>query len=146
MSESINKNNIFWFCKSSEDSDNSSASSSRSETYHRVDEREGRDKRRHHDTRVRQEAQNVSVQYWPTVSGLIEFQAQTAQALVQTSAYQDQNEDLKYATDISGSWELVYIDSGGQVGYAPAIAVDPLGTVSIAYEDRENGTVKLVSN
>ena len=61
-------------------------------------------------------------------------------------AYQDQNEDLKYATDISGSWELVYIDSGGQVGYAPAIAVDPLGTVSIAYEDRENGTVKLVSH
>jgi len=61
-------------------------------------------------------------------------------------AYRDQNEDLKYATDISGSWELVYIDSGGQVGYAPAIAVDPLGTVSIAYEDRENGTVKLVSH
>jgi hypothetical protein len=58
-------------------------------------------------------------------------------------AYRDQNEDLKYATDISGSWELVYIDSGGQVGYAPAIAVDPLGTVSIAYEDREDGTVKL---
>ena len=61
-------------------------------------------------------------------------------------AYRDQNEDLKSATDISGSWELVYIDSGGQVGYAPAIAVDPLGTVSIAYEDRENGTVKLVSH
>ncbi len=61
-------------------------------------------------------------------------------------AYRDQNEDLKYATDISGSWELVYIDSGGQVGYAPAIAVDPLGTVSIAYEDRENGTVKLASH
>ncbi len=61
-------------------------------------------------------------------------------------AYRDQNEDLKYATDISGSWELVYIDSGGQVGYAPAVAVDPLGTVSIAYEDRENGTVKLASH
>ena len=61
-------------------------------------------------------------------------------------AYQDHNADLKYATDISGTWELVFIDSGGQVGYAPAIAVDPLGTVSIAYEDREDGTVKLASN
>jgi hypothetical protein len=61
-------------------------------------------------------------------------------------AYRDQNADLKYATDISGSWALIYIDSGGQVGYAPAIAVDPLGAVSIAYEDRDAGTVKLANN
>ena len=60
-------------------------------------------------------------------------------------AYRDNNEDLKYATNTSGSWVLVYVDAVGEVGYDPAIAVDPSGAVSIVYGDQTEGTVKLAT-
>lgn len=59
-------------------------------------------------------------------------------------AYSDQNSDLKYASNSSGSWELAYVDGGG--GSDPSIVVDPLGRVSIAYADDTLGTVKLATN
>jgi hypothetical protein len=60
-------------------------------------------------------------------------------------AYRDQNADLKYATNAGGNWELVYVDTVGEVGYEPSMAVDPSGKVSIVYVDETLGTVKLAT-
>jgi hypothetical protein len=61
-------------------------------------------------------------------------------------AYQDHNADLKYATNVNGTWEHYYLDSIGDVGADPSIAADTLGHVSIVYIDRTNGTVKFVTS
>ena len=61
-------------------------------------------------------------------------------------SYQDQNSDLKYATNVSGAWERIYIDSDGDVGGDPGVAVDPAGRVSIVYTDQTNNTVKLATS
>ena len=61
-------------------------------------------------------------------------------------AYRDQNFDLKYAINSTGSWELAYVDGDGRVGLDPSILVDPLGRVSIAYTDETRGTVKLATS
>ena len=61
-------------------------------------------------------------------------------------AYQDQNADLKYATNVSGIWERYFLDSRGDVGGDPSITVDPVGQVSIVYTDQTNGSVKLVTS
>lgn len=61
-------------------------------------------------------------------------------------AYQDQNTDLKYAANPAGNWLRYYIDSNGDVGAYPSIAVATSGRVYIAYVDFTNGRVKLASS
>lgn len=50
-------------------------------------------------------------------------------------AYRDQSFDLKYATNASGAWERIFVDSVGSVGFSPSIAVNAQGRVMIAYVD-----------
>ncbi len=57
-------------------------------------------------------------------------------------AYYDQNDDLKYATNLNGAWQHYFIN--GAITSSPSIAVDPTGRVSIAYSDQVDGTVKLM--
>lgn len=61
-------------------------------------------------------------------------------------AYRDSNDDLKYASNRSGTWERLYLDSRGAVGFSPSIAVDGAGRIHIAYGDESVGTVKLASS
>jgi hypothetical protein len=61
-------------------------------------------------------------------------------------AYQDQNADLKYATDVSGDWQRYFLDVNGKVGAYPSIAVTTTGRVYITYIDESNGTVKLATS
>lgn len=58
-------------------------------------------------------------------------------------AYQDQNADLKYASNGSGAWQYFFIDASGSVGGHPAIVLDAVGTIYISYLDAGDGTVKL---
>lgn len=60
-------------------------------------------------------------------------------------AYQDQNADLKYATNLAGNWQRFYIDCNGEVGDYPSIAVATTGRVYIVYTDN-NGRIKLASS
>jgi hypothetical protein len=61
-------------------------------------------------------------------------------------AYRDSNDDLKYATNRSGTWERLYLDSRGAVGFSPSIAVDGAGRIHIAYGDEATGTIKLANS
>jgi len=53
--------------------------------------------------------------------------------------------DLKYATDVSGSWRTYFIDSVGDVGLYNSIAIDSFGKPYIVYYDDTNGSIKLAS-
>ena len=51
-------------------------------------------------------------------------------------SYQDyENRDLKYATNVSGSWVTTTVDSYGWVGFTSSIAIDASGHVHIIYFD-----------
>ena len=52
------------------------------------------------------------------------------------------NKDLKYATNVSGSWKTKTVDSAGWVGEYTSIAVDSFGKVHISYFDRTNGDLR----
>ena len=54
-------------------------------------------------------------------------------------AYFDKEEDLVYATDSSGSLVLTTIESAGNIGSHPDIAVDASGALHIVYMDYEGG-------
>jgi len=60
-------------------------------------------------------------------------------------SYQDQNADLKYATNVSGIWERYFLDSSSDVG-SSSIAVGAAGHVSVVYSDQANQTVKLMTS
>ena len=53
--------------------------------------------------------------------------------------------DLKYATNVSGSWLTYSIDSIGDVGLYNSIAVDSFGKARIVYYDATNEVIKLAS-
>ena len=52
------------------------------------------------------------------------------------------NDDLKYATDISGSWADVTVDSTGDVGQHTSIAIDSNNGIHISYYDESNKDLK----
>jgi hypothetical protein len=60
-------------------------------------------------------------------------------------AYQDEG-CLKYATNLSGTWERYFIDCKSGAGSHPSIAVDVTGRVLIAYNDESSETIRLASS
>jgi hypothetical protein len=56
------------------------------------------------------------------------------------------NQDLKYATNVSGSWTTETVDSAGSVGGRSFIAVDSADKVHISYCDKANDALKYATN
>jgi hypothetical protein len=56
------------------------------------------------------------------------------------------NEDLKYATNGSGSWMTTTVDSSGSVGWHTSVAVDSSDKVHISYYDATNDHLKHATN
>ncbi|MEC7112651.1 MAG: putative Ig domain-containing protein, partial [Candidatus Thermoplasmatota archaeon] len=52
------------------------------------------------------------------------------------------NDDLKYATDKTGSWVTVSVDAIGYVGAYTSIAIDSNDAVHISYHDSRSGDLK----
>ena len=66
---------------------------------------------------------------------------------VQHIAYRDvTNQDLKYATDKSGSWVYTTLDSTGDVGYYTSIVMDSNGKLHISYFDTTANTLKYATD
>jgi M6 family metalloprotease-like protein len=63
---------------------------------------------------------------------------------VYISYYGDGN--LKYATNVSGSWATTTVDSSGNVGEYNSIAIDSSGKAYISYYDRTNNNLKYATN
>jgi len=65
---------------------------------------------------------------------------------IHISYYDDTNDDLKYATNTSGSFVISIIDSGGNVGQYTSIAIDSNNDVHISYRDVINFDLKYATN
>jgi hypothetical protein len=61
---------------------------------------------------------------------------------VHISYYNDSTDDLKYATNSSGSWVAETVDSTGTVGQYTSIAIDSLDNLHISYFDGTNNDLK----
>ena len=86
--------------------------------------------------------ESLGVDNFPEVASLELSIAMDANGHAHIS-YQDQNKDLKYATNASGAWQYSFIAANGSVGAHSQIRVDSMGKVHIAYTDETSGTVKL---
>jgi hypothetical protein len=62
------------------------------------------------------------------------------------SYYDGTNGDLQYATNASGSWQSVTIDSVGDVGWYSSIDLDSLDKAHVSYYDVTNGHLKYATN
>jgi len=62
------------------------------------------------------------------------------------SYYDAYNDDLKYATNVSGSWQTYTIDSTGNVGFYTSIAIDSNDNVHISYKDQGYSELKYATN
>jgi hypothetical protein len=58
------------------------------------------------------------------------------------SYYDHTNKVLKYATDKTGSWVNISVDTAGFVGYWTSIAIDSNDAVHISYQDNANDNLK----
>ena len=58
---------------------------------------------------------------------------------IHISYYDNINEDLKYATDKSGSWTTSTLDSEGHIGPHNSLLVDSSGNIHVSYYDETNG-------
>jgi hypothetical protein len=58
------------------------------------------------------------------------------------SYYDETNKVLKYATDKTGSWVNISVDTAGFVGYWTSIAIDSNDAVHISYQDNANANLK----
>ena len=56
------------------------------------------------------------------------------------------NDDLKFATNASGSWIYITLDSADNVGKDTSIAIDSADKVHISYEDVTNDDLKYATN
>jgi hypothetical protein len=59
--------------------------------------------------------------------------------------YDYTNDDLKYATNFSGSWTTMTLDSSGDVGNYCDIAIDSNDRLHISYYDATNGDLKYIT-
>ncbi len=62
------------------------------------------------------------------------------------SYYDSTNLDLKYITNVSGSWVIITIDSNGNVGEYSSLALDSNNNVHIGYYDVTNTALKYATN
>lgn len=69
-----------------------------------------------------------------------------ASGKLHVSYYDEAEQDLKYATNSSGSWVPATLDSLGSVGKSSTIAIDKTGKVHITYIDEANSTVMHITN
>jgi len=65
---------------------------------------------------------------------------------VHISYYDTTNDDLKYATNASGSWIYTTLDSADNVGEDTSIAIDSNNKVHISYFDYTTGNIKYATN
>ena len=65
---------------------------------------------------------------------------------VHISYYDWTNDELKYATDKSGSWVYATLDSTGTVGTYTSIAIDSNDAVHISYSDLSNSDLKYATD
>jgi hypothetical protein len=56
--------------------------------------------------------------------------------------YQDNNANLKYATNATGGWAAATIDAIGSVGARSALRVEAAGKVHIVYDDATSRVLK----
>lgn len=56
--------------------------------------------------------------------------------------FQEDTDDLFYAVRGAGGWIEETVDTEGEVGWEPCMALDGAGTAHIAYEDRVNGVLR----
>ncbi|MEK6621420.1 MAG: hypothetical protein AABZ13_02960, partial [Planctomycetota bacterium] len=56
------------------------------------------------------------------------------------------NDDLKYATNASGTWVTTSVDNGGNVGYDTSLKLDTNDKVHISYNDEYNGDLRYATN
>jgi hypothetical protein len=55
-------------------------------------------------------------------------------------AYHDSSGALVFSKRILGTWQTEVIDSAGDVGHSPSLALDPAGFAHIVYIKKQNGT------
>ncbi|PLX96270.1 MAG: hypothetical protein C0621_02340 [Desulfuromonas sp.] len=72
--------------------------------------------------------------------------ATDASGNVHLAYYDATAQDLKYATDATGSWVSEIVDATGDVGQFTSLALDAEGKVYIAYYDVTNADLKFASN
>jgi hypothetical protein len=65
---------------------------------------------------------------------------------IHISYYDNTNGDLKYATNASGVWVTVTVDSVWDVGYHTSLALDSSGKAHISYYDYTNSDLKYATN
>ncbi|MBI2059261.1 MAG: hypothetical protein HYT87_05760 [Nitrospirae bacterium] len=91
--------------------------------------------------------------FWPAGSnGVVDVVGSTGEGLsvvgektgVLHAAYFDSKSgDLRYASNASGKWQPVTVDSDGDVGRNPALDVEVDGSVFISYYDASKGDLKI---
>jgi hypothetical protein len=65
---------------------------------------------------------------------------------VHISYVDDTNDDLKYATNASGTWQVTTIDSANNVGLYTSVALDSANKVHISYFDDTNDDLRYATN
>ena len=65
---------------------------------------------------------------------------------IHISYYDNEDGDVKYATNASGTWEINTVDNIGRYSGYISIAVDSSGHVHISYYDSSNGDLKYATN
>ena len=56
------------------------------------------------------------------------------------------DKDLKYATNVSGSWVTSTVDGAGQVGVEPSIGIDSNNKIHISYCDETSKALKYATS
>ncbi|MED6338760.1 MAG: putative Ig domain-containing protein, partial [Candidatus Thermoplasmatota archaeon] len=62
------------------------------------------------------------------------------------SYYDETNQNLKYATDMSSSWVTTTVDNTGNTGFYTSITVDSNDDIHIAYNDEGNDDLKYATD
>ena len=68
-----------------------------------------------------------------------------ANGKVHLALYDSQNQDLVYATNVSGAWQSEVVDSAGDMGQGVAMVIRPGGQLALAYIDAGGARSKLAS-